>query len=408
MPRKLIGVIGGGNMGEDPWDRRTWSGTSYFLFSELKQRGMLHRAIGVEASRIDRYFIALTNFHTDYHVWRRQYYMDPRYRGALTKRLGAAIVEEDLSNDFLQLGGMLNVARVISGKCRVLSYHDGNLAQFLQSPYVPRLLKARQIDAALAYEKEVYSGIDQIMTTSDYLKKSFVKDFGIREDRVVWVGAGVNLDDIPGELPDRRWDSQEILFIGVEFARKGGGQLLKAFKAVRSRYPGASLHIVGPRKLEIPTELSSGVQYHGYLDKNDSAEATKLRKLFHASCLFAMPSLYEPFGIAPLEAMAYGIPAVVTNRWALREIVTPGVDGDHVECGSVDSLAEVLGKLLADPATLRSMGENGRRKVLERYTWPRVVERMRKVWAKARPEHDVAGGRWPDRQTAAEASDRAW
>ena len=293
-PRKLVGVIGGGNMGHDPWDRKTWSGISYFLLSELKRRGMLHRAIGVEAPPISRYFIALANFNVSYHVWRRQYYMDPRYRKALTKRLEASIVDDDLSNDFLQLGGMLNVARVINGKCRVLSYHDGNLAQFLQSPYVPRQLKVRQMDVALAYEKEVYSEIDRIMTTSDYLKLSFINDFGIPEDRVVRVGAGINLDDIPRELPDRRWDSEEILFIGVEFARKGGWQLLKAFKAVRSRYPGASLHIVGPRELEIPTELSSGVRYHGYLDKNDFAGATKLQRLFHTSCLFAMPSLYEP------------------------------------------------------------------------------------------------------------------
>jgi glycosyltransferase involved in cell wall biosynthesis len=381
MVRKLIGVIGGGNMGHDPWDPRTWSGISYFLLSELRRRGMLYKAIGVEAAPITRCLRALVNFHFSYQLWRRRYYMDILYREALTRRLARLITTDDLSHDFLQLGGMLNVARIVDGRSRVISYHDGNLVQYLQSPYASRKLKKRQIDAALAYEREVYSGIDRIMTTSDYLRDSFIHDFKISRERVVRVGAGINLHDVPHEIPERHWDARQILFIGVEFARKGGWQLLRAFKAVRNRYPDATLHIVGPRQLAVPPELSSGVQHHGYLDKNDPIGAATWQRLMRDSCLFVMPSLYEPFGIAPLEAMAHQIPAVVTNRWALREIVTPGVDGDHVECGNVDHLVAVLGKLLAAPADLKRLGENGRRKVLEWYTWPRVVERMRQVWA---------------------------
>jgi glycosyltransferase involved in cell wall biosynthesis len=89
-----------------------------------------------------------------------------------------------------------------------------------------------------------------------------------------------------------------------------------------------------------------------------------------------MPSLYEPFGIAPLEAMVYQMPAVVTNRWALKELVTPGQTGDLVECGSVDDLEAKLTALLSDPDGLKRMGETGRRMVLDYYTWDKVVGRV--------------------------------
>ena len=90
-----------------------------------------------------------------------------------------------------------------------------------------------------------------------------------------------------------------------------------------------------------------------------------------------LPYYYR--GIAPLEAMVYGIPAVVTNRWALQELVTPGETGDHVDCDSVDSLVETISGLLTDPHKLAEMGDRGRRMVLENYTWPHVIANMRRV-----------------------------
>ena len=59
-----------------------------------------------------------------------------------------------------------------------------------------------------------------------------------------------------------------------------------------------------PRTLSIPLELAGGVRYHGFLSKSDPKDVEKLRELFRTCSLFVLPSLYEPFGIAPLEANA--------------------------------------------------------------------------------------------------------
>src|SRR5262249_3917700 len=156
---------------------------------------------------------------------------------------------------------------------------------------------------------------------------------GVPPSRVSVVGVGMNLDEIPDVLPDKTYDTKQILFIGIDFSRKGGPLLLKAFQQVLARHRNARLHIVGPRDLRVPTELANGIVCHGYLNKSLPAEAAKLNELFRISSLFVMPSLYEPFGVAPLEAMVHQIPAVVTRGWALEEIVSPGVTGEHVERG---------------------------------------------------------------------------
>jgi glycosyltransferase involved in cell wall biosynthesis len=256
-------------------------------------------------------------------------------------------------------------------KC--ISYHDGNLAELLSSGFGTEGVSRRRIDQALGYERQVARKMTAVFTFSEYLRQSFINAYGVPAERVHNVGGGINLTDYPEPAANKDYRASRILFIGTEFTRKGGPQLLKAFRIVRESIPSAELHIVGPAQV---TDLPPGAFSHGHLSKSDPAQRLALESLFRDATLFALPSLYEPFGIAPLEAMLYGLPAVVTNAWALREFVTPGVNGDVVEKGSVEDLATKLTQLLSNPDRLGEMGRKGRELVLARYTWPAVVERM--------------------------------
>ncbi len=373
---QLVGLVGSGRIARDPFDRRQWSSSSYFFFTELKRRGNLHRAFGAEVPAWRRALYLARNFHPRRKVWREHFYMDVGYRNALTREVGSRLESADFAHDFLQLGHMFDGPSLVRGAGRCFSYNDGNLAELLRSPYAPKGLSARKLDRALAYERHVAHGMCKVFTMSEYLRQSFLTDFDVPADRVAAVGGGINLEMIPEPLPDKRYDNREVLFIGIDFPRKGGWELLKAFRGVTDKFPDAKLHLVGPADLEVPPALRHGVVFHGFLSKFNPADAERLTELFRRCCLFVMPSLYEPFGIAPLEAMVYQMPAVVTNRWALKELVTPGRTGELVECGSADDLEAKLAGLLADPAGLRRMGETGRQMVLDYYTWDRVVQRV--------------------------------
>lgn len=375
---KLVGVIGSGLIGTDPYEENAWSGSSKYFFRECNRQGFLARAFGVEVNNAIRIPLMLKNFSFDREMWRQRFYLDTAYY----RQLGMAIVERlseaEKTGPILQIGGIYDLKPLLAAGSRVYSYHDGNLAQALRSPFFSKGLPKRTIDAALAFERRVYSSVDRIFTMSEYLRKSFIEDFGVDEAKVHAIGAGVNLDEIP-EAAEKKCDSKAIVIVGADFERKGGAQLLQAFRTVRRKHSDARLHIVGPRNLEIPPDASDGVVYHGFLSRRDPAQRAKFEAIMREASLFVLPSLYEPFGIAPLEAMLYEIPCVLSNAWAFPEMVTPGVNGALVDSGDVDRLAGTISDLLSDPDKLRTMGQAGRRRVLEKYTWRAVVERLAQI-----------------------------
>lgn len=375
LEKKIIGIVGSGLIGTDPFDERSWSGSSRYFFNKLKEKGALQRAFGVEASKVKKLPLMLKNFSPDRELWRQKFYLDTSYYEELSREIASKITPEDEEFDFVQIGGIYNVPRLLKRKARCFSYHDGNLAQLLKSPYIPIGVSKKLINKALDYEKNVYSGMHKIFTMSEYLRKSFIDDFDVAEDKVVCIGGGINIDNIP-EFASKNYDKKQILFIGIRFHRKGGEHVLKAFRAVRSRYPDAILNIVGPKKLEIPGHLSEGVIYHGFLSRNDPEGKRKFERLLRDSVLFVMPSLYEPFGIAPLEAMVHQIPCILTNNWAFPEMVTPGVNGELINCGDVEDLIDKMLALLENPDLLQEMGDLARKRVLNKYTWETVAKRF--------------------------------
>jgi alpha-maltose-1-phosphate synthase len=381
VQKQLVGVIGSRMIGTDPFDKRSWSGSSHRFFGECLRKEILHRAIGVEAPATKRWASMLRNFSPNRCTWSLAYHLDTNYYKDLTGAIQASLQSDDFSCDFLQIGGIYNVPSIVKGRSRCFSYHDGNLAQMAQSPYFPKGFSRKKLRSALAYEREVYAGMDIIFTMSEYLRRSFVEDFGVSESKVVTIGGGVNLPEIPEMRHEKDYSTQQILFVGVEFNRKGGPQLLEAFKKVRAVRPGATLHIVGPSNPEDVGKLGDGVKFHGFLDRSDPVQGAALRRLCSDAVLFVMPSLYEPFGIAPLEAMTYQLPCILTNRWAFPEMVEPGVSGELVEPEDHEGLTDRIMYLLDRPDLMQKYGAISRERVLQKYTWGSVVSNLRNALA---------------------------
>ncbi|RZU41619.1 glycosyltransferase family 4 protein [Edaphobacter modestus] len=364
-----VTVFVGGSTGSEPYSPRTWSGISPFLLKAMEQNGLLHAAVGIRVPKLPNALLLAKNFSRNRAVWRKHFYFDPMYRRALTRAAASVRVETPV---LMQIGHMFSLPQVFPAhKC--VSYHDGNLPELLASGYGVEGVSRRRIDQALRFEEQAARQMTAIFTFSEYLRQSFIKNYGVPAEKVFAVGGAINLETVPDPDPNKDYRASRILFIGTEFARKGGPQLLQAFRVVRESIPSAELHIVGPTQI---SNLPAGAVLHGHLSKADPEQRTKLESLFREATLFALPSLYEPFGIAPLEAMLYQVPAVVTNAWALREFVTPGFNGALVEKGSVEDLATKLTQMLSNPDRLAAMGRQGREMVLARYTWASVVDRM--------------------------------
>jgi phosphatidylinositol alpha-1,6-mannosyltransferase len=164
-----------------------------------------------------------------------------------------------------------------------------------------------------------------------------------------------------------------VLIVGRMWAEergKGHDQLIAAWPAVRAAIPDAVLWIVGDgddRKRIMARARMLGVddsvRFFGRLSD------AELGSLYRRASLFAMPSRQEGFGLVYLEAMLNGLPCLGSTADAAGQVIVDGKTGILVPYGDVDSIATGVKSILSKPEAAARMGENGRRHVLENFTY---------------------------------------
>lgn len=365
---KIIGV-----MDEDPFDWRTWSGSSRYFFEALQRRGILRAAVSAEVSKGWRMLYQVASVQWRVRNWRFRFHLNTGYYAAMTRAAARRIKEVGGEFDaILQVGAWYDMTRITSKP--VCSYHDGNLAVLLRSPYGHPSIARRHIQKALNYERSLYQRMRFVFPMSAWLADSFISDNGVPTNRVFPVGAGINLPAVR-DTTGKTYDAPRILFVGKDFERKGGRYLLEAFEIVRRDIPDAELTLIGPTLNDPPT----GVRCMGTLSKSVPAQLDALLDAYVKASVFVMPSLYEPFGIVFAEAMAHRLPCIGTNICAMPEIISDGVTGYTVPPRDSRQLARRILDLLKDPAKCRSFGEAGFEKYKAKYTWDVVAQRIQEI-----------------------------
>ncbi|GAA3826516.1 hypothetical protein GCM10022625_30310 [Deinococcus aetherius] len=218
----------------------------------------------------------------------------------------------------------------------------------------------------LRLERDVYRGAARLFPWSDFTARSLIEDYGCDPARVVRVGAGTNL--MASSLEHKRYDEPVALFVGIDFERKGGLDVLRAFQEVRAQLPEAELWIVGPRLPKTPPQ--PGVRWIGRV-----RDRAVLADLYARARLFVMPS-FEPWGHVFCEAMGHGLPCVALNVGPASEIVQQGQTGLLVDQGSPPALAAAMLRLLQGPGLAEELGRQAYDRVRQQFTWERVVDRM--------------------------------
>jgi glycosyltransferase involved in cell wall biosynthesis len=375
--KKMIGVVGSGMIGRDPFDPKCWSRLGFNLFTTARRHGVLFRAIGVEVPHPWRGALMLKNVHPNRRMWAGRFNLDPLYYGALTREIRKSLRDDDFDKDnvILQIGGHYNGFRASGGRIATYSYHDGNIGGMMKSPFFPKpnLPHARR---AFEYEKAVYQDMSKIFVMAEYWRRSFIEDFSVEPRRVVNIGVGVNIE-IPSVVP-KDYSRQQVVYVGIDFARKGGENLVKAFRLLQVRHPDATLHIIGPPTM--PSILQQpglrNVEYHGQLSREVVEQKTKLLEVLNSGTLFVLPSLYEPFGNAALEAMLFRMPVIATNNWSFPDFVTSATGLLLEKPSDENEIAEKMDVFLSDPSRSEEAGNAARDVVLRRYTWDRVVDAL--------------------------------
>jgi glycosyltransferase involved in cell wall biosynthesis len=343
------------------------SAKSAGLYAALDRRYRLVDVLRPAPSQLSFYMGKLRHFHPDRNLWRSRASLAPemfRRRSAVAEQL---LRERDGSYELIvQLHTLFAPGRPRPDRPYVL--HTDN-TYVLSERHFPQWapLRGRARDSWVAMEGATYRGAAFLFPRSEFLRRSLIDDYGCDPARVIRVGGGANFS--PVALDGKPYDRQVALFVGSDFARKGGETLLAAWRLVARMLPGAQLWIVGPKRPLAPPQ--PGVRWLGHV--GDRAE---LARIYAAATLFVMPSIFEPWGHVFFEAMAHGLPCVGSDHGATPEIVQQGRTGLLAPKEQPDALALALVTLLRDPALAEELGRAGHADTASGHSWDDVVARM--------------------------------
>ncbi len=191
---------------------------------------------------------------------------------------------------------------------------------------------------------------------------------------------GVDVDAAP-KTPKSPSDELRVLFVGRPEERKGLPILLTAFDALVEHVP-ARLTTIGADRDDVLRYLSNPETMES-IDALGRVSGERLWQALHEADVLCAPSLAgESFGMVLTEAFAAGTPAIASAIAGYSDVVSDGVDGVLVPPGDPQRLAEELQRAHHEPARLAAMGEAARESA-QRYAWPRVADRVTRVYERA-------------------------
>jgi glycosyltransferase involved in cell wall biosynthesis len=263
----------------------------------------------------------------------------------------------------------------------VLTIHDLSLFRFPQTHEKRLVWRARWRWPLMTRAAQM------IITPTEYIRREVLERLKIAPDKVIAIHEAAR----PAFTPLAREATAEtrrrlgveddfILFVGTVEPRKNLHTLVKAFgELLRQTNLRPQLVIAGQRGWLMEDFFAGAgaaerVHFTGYLTENE------LRELYSSCRVFVYPSLYEGFGLPPLEAMACGAPVVASRIGSHTEVL--GDAAQLFEPENTDELAAILSRLLQDENERRALREAGRQKAAQ-YSWPQAARQTLEVYAEA-------------------------
>jgi glycosyltransferase involved in cell wall biosynthesis len=227
----------------------------------------------------------------------------------------------------------------------------------------------------------------RVLTCSEFSRQEIAAHTGVPPARIEVTPYGFGRPSAAPSAPGAVAREPVVLFAGSIFNRRHVPDLVRAFATVANRHPEARLVIAGenrsfpredPERLARSLGVASRVEFHAYVPD------AQLAGLYARARVFAFLSEYEGFGMTPLEALAAGVPVVVTDTPVAREVYGPSAC--YVRAGEVDDAAAAIDRLLTDEAE-RARLLAAAPAILARYRWEETADRTLQALERA------AGGR---------------
>ncbi|MGB4758896.1 MAG: glycosyltransferase family 4 protein [Candidatus Saccharimonadales bacterium] len=228
---------------------------------------------------------------------------------------------------------------------------------------------------------------DRIIAVSQLTKDSIVREYGIPANKIEVVHNSIDVDDLEGLDPHNAYaylDSLKskgyrvVTNIGRLTIQKGLPNLLEAAKEVIARAPKTIFLLVG-----------SGEQYHELIEKAANLGISKnviftgfqrgknWRDSYAIADLFVMPSISEPFGLTPLEAINYGTPSLISKQSGVAEVLQNCL---RVDFWDVSEMANQITAVMQNDSLRDELRHNANRE-LQRLSWDNAAEKLNRIYS---------------------------
>ena len=315
--------------------------------------------------------------------WTQRYTFSGKYGANLMEEVARyAVVAAEVAR---QLEGQFDVihahdwltyfagiaAKRVSGKPLVVHMHATSFDRSSSDNIDTRVYEIERAGMAAA---------DRVIAVSNLTRKIVIEKYNIPAEKVVTVHNAVRFAEKENELPERGVEDKIVTFLGRITFQKGPDYFVEAAAKVLKRVPNVRFVMAGSgdmmnHVIRRVARLGIADRFHftGFLKGDD------VHKMFQLSDVYIMPSVSEPFGISPLEAMRANVPSIISKQSGVAEVLDYAVKVDYWD---VDAMADAIYGFVKYPALAKMFSEKG----LEEVTglkWNNAAAKIKTVYEDA-------------------------
>lgn len=286
-----------------------------------------------------------------------------RYCAAIAKTVDFDVVH---AHDWMTFPAGLEISRV-TGKPLVVHVHS---TEFDRSG-------VHVNQPVYDIERRGMHGAMKVVAVSQLTKNLLLRRYGLQDRQVEVVYNGVDVEPTQSDHIGIQSKDKIVLYFGRITMQKGPEYFIQAAKRVLEVYENVKFVVAGSgdqaaRMIEMAANMGIGhkVLFTGFLRGKD------IKRVFAMADLYVMPSVSEPFGIAPLEAMAHDVPALISKTSGVSEVLVHALKCDFWD---IDDMANKIVAVLRYPPLQKTLQEHGSFEV-RRITWDGAAERCERVY----------------------------
>ncbi|MFJ1435384.1 glycosyltransferase family 4 protein [Capnocytophaga canimorsus] len=228
-------------------------------------------------------------------------------------------------------------------------------------------------------EKHGMEAADVVVTVSNWTRNIVVEKYGINPEKVITVHNAVDFSAETTEKEERGVKEKIVTFLGRITLQKGPEYFVEAAAKVLKRTPNVRFVMAGSGEKMNPlvrrvAQLGIGTKFHftGFL------KGGEVQRMFRYSDVYVMPSVSEPFGISPLEAMRSGVPTIISKQSGVAEVLDHAIKVDYWD---IDALADAIHGILSYPTLAEYMSREGYDEV-NQLKWENASLKLKTIYEK--------------------------